>query len=102
MQGLGSVGRCWATLEGRGCCLVPVDRWCGGIVGLRAWREHVILLANGPKSGITSAAPLVLERKLCEPTGRLRQPVLSALRDGCYVAALAAASWWVCVAAAHA
>lgn len=57
-------------------------------IGLRVWRERIVLRPEGFgraicfRSGLTSAAAQALERRLCEPTGRLPRPVLSALRDG--------------------
>lgn len=83
-----------------------VDRLCGGLVGLRIWHPHLLLLPAGPgraicpRCGLASAAPHALERRPCEPAGRLPQWVLSTLWDGRYAAAVAAAPGRVRVAAA--
>lgn len=42
------------------------------------------------RCGLMSVAAKALERRLCEPTGRLPPRELSALRDGRYAAAVAA------------
>lgn len=63
------------------------DRWCAGILGLRIWRGHCAHLPHGPgramcpRYGLTSAVARALERRLCEPTGRLPQRAVSALMD---------------------
>lgn len=49
------------------------DRWCRGIVGLRVWREHVVLLTDGPG---TPSAPRVADvgGAACVGTQALRNP----------------------------
>lgn len=59
----------------------PAARWCGGVVGLRVWREHVVLPPVGPCRA-TCVGPKLAEARAVDrwtrtPDGRVRERVLS-------------------------
>lgn len=82
---------CWARSQAH-------DLWCGEVLGLRVWRDHLIRCPTGPgratcaHCGRTSAAAHAVEL-----FGIVRVPerVLSAFCDGRYVAAVGRAPGWV-------
>lgn len=75
-------------------------------MGLRVWREHFAPRPDGSdvgaRCGLMSAMAQALERRLCEPPGRLPRWVRSALRGGRYAAVVAAVLGWVGMALAQA
>lgn len=53
--------------------------WCGGVVGLRAWRGHMVRSGAAGRStpGVGARRPPVLERRPCTPRGHFLERVWS-------------------------
>lgn len=69
----------WRWARGPGA-----DRWCGGVIGLRVWREHLVLLpgrlgrAVCPRRGLTSVATHERALATAGVVGYLGRPLCGA------------------------